>query len=155
LPSYYIIPDGRGTWVSAGPIGFYSAKLNKHLFIKEGCTNNLSTLPFGTKNTLRKNGNNRIAAPPHDRAFETKGIMDNGEIITRKEANIFYGEILKMSHKDIFQSFSPDLIKFLQSTKNGMTSIELMQSNKAIVGSVGRFIFMAGLKAGSWVHWKD
>lgn len=152
IPPFWMVPDGKGTWVNAGDLGYYSALLKREFILRKGSINNLSSIPALLQSFIPVNGDNRIAAPHHDKWFELKGNLPEGKI-TRKEANLMYKEILSIRRPLILEKFSAELIRALASTEAGKDTLLKMSEDKPLVGLIGRNTLYAGLKAGSWLNW--
>jgi hypothetical protein len=147
-----MVPDGKGTWVSAGPLGFYSAILKREFILPKGSMNNLSSIPQLFQGFVPVNGDNRMASPHHDNWFQLKGDLEHGKI-TRRQANIMYKEILSIHSSVVLEKLPADLVKALAMTKAGKDTLTRMAKDKPLVGVIGRNILYSGLKLGSWVNW--
>lgn len=152
IPSFWMVPDGKGTWVNDGVLGFWSAKLQRHFILPEGSMNNLSSIPKLLQTFIPVNGDNRMGAGPHDYWFSLQGDLPEGKI-TRQEANIMYKEILSIRRPLVLDKLSPRLIKALAMTSAGKDTLVRMSEDKPLVDIIGRNILYSGLKAGSWMNW--
>lgn len=152
IPSYYIVPDGKGTWISERKLVVYSERLGFSFEIPAGTKSDLASIPRAARSLIPANGPHRIAAVVHDYLYEKKGFIPESKLrIKRKDADGVFLDAMKMQKRHVLSSFDSYLFNTLLSKYPKI--FHSMNNSKKIVNFAKRNLMHKAVVAGGWVHW--
>lgn len=117
IPSYYMVPDGKGSWISAGDLVFHSSLLNQDILIPKGSHNNLASIPKPLRSFFPVNGPRRLAAALHDGIYEKQGkvqdVFRNPLILSRADGDLVFKEAMLTTRELYWNAIPADLRDYL------------------------------------------
>lgn len=162
-PSYHMIPNSKGEWISEGELHFYSEHLGATIVVPTYSTNNLASIPRGFRSLFPVNGPHRPAAALHDYLYEKKGkgikvIYDdvkNNSIrteyidITREEADKIFLEAMLSPRIYYFNSLPIQLQDAMLRAKRA----DYFLNQKPLVGKLQSQIMYRAVRIGGGLYW--
>lgn len=92
IPSYYMIPNGKGHWLSRGNLAFYYAPMDLIIVVPAGKVNNLASVPWYARSLFPVNGPSRPGSALHDYLYEIGGVLPKDVILTREQCDDVFKE---------------------------------------------------------------
>lgn len=106
VPTYYIVPDRKGHWLSSDELWYYSKYLGKVIKVPAYTVNDLASIPVFFRRVFEINGPSRPAAALHDYLYEVKGYLADLDItLTRHECDLIFKEamaVISISYWDTY-----------------------------------------------------
>ncbi len=149
VPSYYIIPDGKGHWISTGKLVFYSKKLDRNICIPARSINNLASIPPPLRHIFAVNGPHRPAAALHDGLYGVGGLLANCKL-SRKKCDIVFKEAMDSSFGDYINCLPQDM----QLAIYDMPSFKFKRLNQPLVPAYKSKLMYRGVRLGGAYHFK-
>jgi hypothetical protein len=149
VPAYYMLPDGKGDWISNGIMIFESDRYSRTIVVPSGEINDLASIPRIFRRIFSINGPSRPAAALHDYLYSTLGL--EGEL-TRKECDTIFLDAMLSEKMDFWLAY-PSYIRIHLSLK--APKIKKVLTEKG--GLVGKFvakIIFRGVRVGGGGHFK-
>lgn len=150
IPAYYPVPDGKGHWISQGPMVFYSARLSRTLIVPTGSVNDLASIPWALRRCFPINGPSRPAAALHDYLYSINGNVPRNSL-TRRECDQVFHEAMQVPKRMILAAYPIDVIAALK--KNNLYHL-FLEMTPMVDGTQAKAMF-AGVRIGGWKAWND
>ena len=147
-PSYWMVPDGSGHWISDGYLDFQSERLGCIISVHPFSLNNLSSVPWFSRNLINPNGPHRPAAALHDELYALGGVTQ-GRKLTRKECDLLYLDAMlsdKLAYFDALPKDAQAAIRKHGLNKNFTYRAEMTEKWMA-------YILYAGVRLFGWIYW--
>lgn len=149
IPSYTIIPNGKGHWMSTSDLVYTTVvrSMQMDITVPAYSKSNLASIPWFMRALVGVNGPHRIAAVLHDDIYLQMGHMqcydDQGKevVLTRKDADDIFLEIMLVTRRAYAKTFS-------SAVKSGLTKKDLIyfNSGKPCVNPVIAYGMWAGVR---------
>lgn len=145
IPSYYMVPDGKGHWVARDRLIFYSEKHDITIHVPAGAINNLASVPWLFRRIVPINGPSRPAAAAHDFLYEVGGKV-MGKHLSRKDCDEIFLELM-LSSKINYWNALPNFVKDYMST---LGFDKVFNSEEPLVNKLMAETMYAGVRVGGW-----
>lgn len=145
VPSYYMVPDGKGHWASRDRLVFYSKKLDLTIYVPAGAINDLASIPWFFRRIFPINGPSRPAAALHDYLYEMGGNIV-GKHLSREECDDLFLEAMLCSKIDFWNAYP----KFVQDYLSSIGFKEVFNSTKSLVSKTTSTLMYKGVRLGGW-----
>lgn len=149
IPSYTMLPDGKGEWISRGKLRLYSHRIDEVLEVPKGSVNNLASIPRIARRVFSVNGPHRPAAAWHDYSYEVKGKFNNIKISLDMSNSIFYDAMLSL-RSDYWDALDVDTKKDV--TASGREH-HFVDNDDPLVSKWKAWMMWQGVNLGGWVAW--
>lgn len=111
MPSFVIVPDGKGSWVSTSEGSLISKRLfeatgNRRLDIPAGVHNNLASIPRPARLLFPVNAPHRVAAYVHDYLYEVRGRLPDGRVLSRELCDQIFLDVMRTIGSNYLQALS-------------------------------------------------
>lgn len=154
MPGYWLVPDGKGSWISSGDLVVHSERLDLTFTIPKGSHNNLASIPRIFRTLFPANAPHRVAAVIHDYLYEKKGYIPECDYrLSRKDVDGVFLDAMKMEKKYVFESMPIDLKEILKSKYPNIH--KAFDSTKPLVNIFKRNSMHKAVRAGGWVFWNS
>ena len=149
VPSYYMIPNSKGEWLSTGILNFYSRLLRVHIVVPKGEVCNLASIPKPLRMLFAVNGPHRPAASLHDYLYRVKGLLSCGRTLTRKECDLVFKEAMSASRQSYFKALPSHYREMLIHEGKD----DYFEENKPLVKAITCNLMHSGVRAGGVFYW--
>ena len=149
IPSYYMIPNSKGEWISTSNLVFYSHILKRHLIIPKLSVCNLASIPKPLRSLIAVNGPHRPAAAIHDYLYEVRGKLLDGTQLTREQCDIVFNEVMACFRENYFRALPEAYKEFLVASDRAI----YFAKKKPLVPTTTRYLMFKGVRIGGKFYW--
>lgn len=161
VPSYTMVPNKKGEWISEGELHFRSKSLGVTLIVPKHSLNNLASIPRGFRTMFPVNGVSRPAAALHDHLYNVKGqgiqfyakgyagFMD----LTREQADMVFKEALQCTRLNYIEAVP-------RATRNALDDLGKLDfftsdknMNLPLCGTYQTYIMHKAVRLGGSLYW--
>lgn len=157
VPSYVMIPNSKGEWISTGELRFYSPSLNSTIIVPEHSVNNLASIPPVFRTMFPVNGVSRPAAAVHDHLYDVQGqilTVEHGLIaITRKQADVVFKEALRATRLDYYSALPRPVRNAMADLQRDSFFIAAENQDKPLTSSFQAGIMYRAVRLGGGSYW--
>lgn len=143
LPSYYMVPDGKGHWLSEGELIYYSKVSDTEIVVPSGKVNDLASIPWFFRRVFAVNGPHRPAAALHDYLYQTGGLKG---YFSREECDDIFLEAMLTSKKAFWNTYPPYVKAALDL--EGLKQLFDVGPHEPLVDSVTAKLMHLGVRIG-------
>ena len=148
VPAYYMIPDGKGDWLSNGVLIYESKRYNARIVVPSGEINDLASIPRLFRRIFSINGPTRPAAALHDYLYKSKGLDGT---FTRKQCDRMFLDAMLSKKVDFWEAY-PSYVRNYLKKYPGIEKI--FKSNKPLVSKFVANVMFKAVRLGGGSHFQ-
>lgn len=150
FPSFIMVPDGSGHWVSDERMVYYYAPLDIEIVIEPGATNNLASIPWYLRKLFPINGPSRPAAALHDPLYGSLGII-SGHTLSRLQCDDIFKSVSDMPKIDYLNAISNKHYGLIKRAKLN----KALETEDPMVSPFKSKLMYDGVRLGGWYNWNQ